>query len=176
MPKSLIRNYGLRWHSSRVVWSGRTDEVGLWGVPARKRRTKTVDFANQVAIYVLYDGEAPVYVGQTGSSANRLLSRLKNHRADRLADRWDRFSWFGLCDVAPDGYLVAKPSVHATKPAAVLDQIEAVLVESVEPRLNRQGGQFGENVVRYLQFPDSRDQLTDSVLLKDLHSALISKP
>ena len=97
MAKSLIKTYGLRWHASRVQWSGRNEDVGLWGVPAKQRRTEPTNFADQIAIYVLYDGEIPIYVGQSGAGNNKLMGRLKHHRADRLADRWDRFSWFGLC-------------------------------------------------------------------------------
>ena len=65
MAKSLIKTYGLRWHASRVQWSGRNEDVGLWGVPAKQRRSKPTNFADQIAIYVLYDGEIPIYVGQS---------------------------------------------------------------------------------------------------------------
>ena len=154
----LFNNYGLRWHADRVAWSTAAGKVGLLGVPGRNRKSAPVDFRDQVAIYVLYRDEEVVYVGQSGSRENRLLSRLKNHRADRLADRWDGFSWFGLLGVSPDGTLAKKSEDMAIHPAQVLDQIEAVMVEAVEPRLNRQGGQFGESVTRYIQYPGIRDE------------------
>ena len=154
----LICNYGLRWHLDRVAWSSASGNVGLFGVPRQNRKSTPTDFRDQIAIYVLYRDEEVVYVGQSGSRDNRLFSRLKNHRADRLADRWDRFSWFGLLPVSSDGTLVAKSPSMAVSPAQVLDQIEAVMVEAVEPRLNRQGGQFGTEVTRYLQYPGIRDE------------------
>ena len=154
----LICNYGLRWHADRVAWSTAFGTVGLLGVPGRNRRSAPTDFRDQIAIYVLYRDEEVVYVGQSGSQDNRLLSRLRNHRADRLADRWDRFSWFGLLPVVADGTLAQKPAGGSIAPGQVLDQIEAVMVEAVEPRLNRQGGQFGSDVIRYLQYPGVRDE------------------
>ena len=154
----LISNYGLRWHADRVAWSTASGNVGLFGVPRRNRRKAPTDFRDQIAIYVLYRDEEVVYVGQSGARDNRLLSRLRNHRADRLADRWDRFSWFGLLPVSSDGTLFAKSPSMAISPAQVLNQIEAVMVEAVEPRLNRQGGQFGTEVTRYLQYPGIRDE------------------
>ena len=158
MARSLIKNYGLRWHASRVAWTAHSGNVGVWGVPARSRRSIPIDFRDQVAIYVLYYGEAVVYVGQTGARDNRLMSRLRNHRADRLADRWDRFSWFGLCTVLPGGKLAPASSDLRIGPSEVLDQIEAVMLEAIDPRLNRQGGKFRTGITRYVQYPDGRSE------------------
>ena len=174
MAKSLIKTYGLRWHASRVQWSGRNKDVGLWGVPAKQRRSKPTNFADQIAIYVLYDGEIPIYVGQSGAGNNRLMGRLKHHRADRLADRWDRFSWFGLCRVQANGVIDPQATIEQMRTPEILNQIEAVIVEAVEPRLNRQGGQFGDRVVRYVQYPDARSELSDGTMLKEVHEAVVT--
>lgn len=151
MTASLIKIYGLRWHVERVAWTSAEGIIGLWGVPGRERRSMPVDFSRQSAIYVLYAGEAIVYVGQSGHSHNRLFARLKNHRADRLADRWDRFSWFGLYPLRRSGVVDDASDKNTVASSKVLDQIEAVMIEALEPRLNRQGGQFGTGVRRYLQ-------------------------
>ena len=37
-----------------------------------------------------------VYIGQAGGQGNGLFDRLTQHTTDRLAERWSRFSWFGL--------------------------------------------------------------------------------
>ena len=156
-----------------MQWSGRNGDVGLWGVPARRRRSEPTNFADQIAIYVLYDGEIPIYVGQSGARNNSLMGRLKKHRGDRLADRWDRFSWFGLCRVRPNGAINPQATVKQMRTPEILNQIEAVIVEAVEPRLNRQGGQFGASVVRYVQYPDARSELSDGTMLKELHEAVV---
>ena len=174
MAKSLIKTYGLRWHASRVQWSGRNEDVGLWGVPAKQRRSEPTNFADQIAIYVLYDGEIPIYVGQSGAGNNKLMGRLKHHRADRLADRWDRFSWFGLCGVRSNGAISPQATVKQMRTPEILNQIEAVIVEAVEPRLNRQGGQFGASVVRYVQYIDARNELTDGTMLKEVHEVVVT--
>jgi hypothetical protein len=45
-----------------------------------------------------------------------------------------------------------------TKPGAILNHIEAILISAAEPPHNRQGGRFGEEVVQFLQYRDE-DQL-----------------
>ena len=102
----LIKNYGLYWRRSAVAknagtkaeysdsWSRRGE---LLGIGIRKRRQKAVDFANQRGIYALYDDNFRlIYVGQAGRGERRLYRRLRSHTLNNLADRWTRFSWFGL--------------------------------------------------------------------------------
>ena len=50
----------------------------------------------------------------------------------------------------------------------VLDHIEAILIHSIEPPLNRQGGRFGESVTRYLQRRDDRLGPTEEGMIRDL--------
>ena len=102
------------------------------------------------------------------------MGRLKHHRADRLADRWDRFSWFGLCRVQANGVIDPQAAVEQMRTPEILNQIEAVIVEAVEPRLNRQGGQFGTRVVRYVQYPDTRSELSDGTMLKEVHEVVVT--
>ena len=95
-----IKNFGLMWEREYVHWSGARGNAGrLMGkgpIGRPKREQKAVDFRHQTGVYILYRNESVVYVGQAGTGTNTLFSRLKNHSADHLADRWDLFSWFGV--------------------------------------------------------------------------------
>jgi hypothetical protein len=97
-----------------------------------------------------------IYIGQTGGKGQKLLSRLKQHRRDQLADRWDKFSWFGTRQVLNNGHLKAdKDSTHTTHGEA-LNHMEAILISVGEPPLNRQGGKWGKEVEQYIQVRDER--------------------
>jgi hypothetical protein len=175
----LIRNYGLFWQRAEIHWGKQGDSnnpAHLKGVPAKNITSKPVDFADQQGVYALYDDSfGLVYVGQAGANdQQRLLGRLRNHRSDQLADRWTRFSWFGVRKVNPSSRkLRAEKSAAHPKIGDVLNHIEAILIAVAEPRHNLQGGRFGENVEQYRQFRDSSvlgpDQAT---MVRELWAAM----
>jgi hypothetical protein len=109
-----------------------------------------------------------VYAGQAGANdKQRLFDRLKQHNRDALADRWTKFSWFGIRPVTMTGVLRAeKTAAHPTL-GAVLDHIEAILLAAAEPPHNRQGGRFGEKVQQYLQYDDTK-ALDDEDILRQI--------
>jgi hypothetical protein len=151
----LIHNYGLFWRRDDVFW-GKPKKLGhLKGVNARGK-SQVVDFRDQQGVYCLYDDNFRlVYVGQAGAKLNqRLLLRLRQHRSDALADRWTRFSWFGLRRVKETHQLAGITQANHTSIGQLLDHIEAILIGSVEPPHNRQGGKFGRRVKQYLQYRD----------------------
>ena len=154
MPAVLIHNYGLFWTRADVFWGRQNNQGNLKGMRASRRTGKPVDFRLQQGVYVLYDENFRlVYVGQAGANQNqRLFSRLKQHQNDALANRWTRFSWFGIRRVLKSGQLSTEVIRASVKPTVILDQIEAILISSTEPPLNRQGGRFGKDVKRYLQY------------------------
>ena len=92
------------------------------------------------------------YVGQVGTGNQRLFDRLKQHKRDFLADRWDRFSWFGTRWVKSNGELALEVDSTHSDVTDVLNHIEAIVIHAAEPRHNRQGGRFGDEVVQYLQY------------------------
>ncbi len=92
-----------------------------------------------------------VYVGQAGSGDQRLFGRLKQHKRDALAGRWNQFSWFGTRRVLGDGNLSVEVERKQSTTEEILNHIEAILIHASEPKHNRQGGRFGENVGQYLQ-------------------------
>lgn len=130
----LIHNYGLFWQRKNVFW-GKPGVAGhLTGYPARSAFT-TVDFRYQQGVYCLYDESFHlVYVGQAGASDNnRLFDRLKQHCSDALADRWSKFSWFGIRWVTKTNQLAQEVQGTNSTPAAVLNHVEAILIAAAEP-------------------------------------------
>lgn len=69
-----------------------------------------VDFNKQLGIYLLDDGREVIYIGRT--TDRPLGRRLFEHTFDRMAVRWDRFSWFGLLPVSESGQLGALPAMY----------------------------------------------------------------
>lgn len=169
---ALIQTVGLFWQEQNVFW-GRGRQAGaLYGVPSSNVTADPIDFRDQVGVYVLYADYDLIYVGQAGGGANKLLHRLKQHRSDDLTGRWSRFSWFGLRRVLSSGDLSnVNQAAHPPLPE-ILNHIEAILIHSAEPPLNRQGGRFGDAVTRYLQVRDERLGPTPEEMIRDLHNAL----
>ena len=127
-----IEAYGVHWERSKVHWqSGR-----ILGYAIDPR--ETIDFAAQQGVYVLYDWNSVVYVGQTVAKDNGLLQRLDEHhtKRDDWGDRWERFSWFGIRLVKEDGELGEAP--ESANKRAVADLLESVLIETLRPAFNRQ--------------------------------------
>jgi hypothetical protein len=109
-----------------------------------------------------------VYVGQTVGRKQRLFGRLKRHRKDVLAGRWDTFSWFGMRRVLKKGTL-ANVSQRAGSPVEkALDLMEAILIAAAEPQLNRQGGRFGKSATKYLQVRDDRLGKTQEQMIEEI--------
>lgn len=127
----------------------------LKGVPAKQTSAPPVDFRDQAGVYVLYDDNFRlVYVGQAGGGNDFLFDRLKQHKKDALADRWTRFSWFGIRWVRANGKLALGAAQRFIKSGNILNHIEALLISAAEPPHNRQGGRFGDDVEQYLQYRD----------------------
>ncbi|MBK8578194.1 MAG: HTH domain-containing protein [Candidatus Accumulibacter propinquus] len=138
---SIIRSFGMYWQRDLVVWRG---EPRMFG--KQQAMAKPVDFGKQKGIYILYDHHTVVYVGR---SIDRPLGRrLYEHTIDRLGSRWNRFSWFGLLDVTPEGALREVPVVASI--ASMIGTLEALLIESLEPPQNRKRGD-DFSAVEYIQ-------------------------
>jgi len=154
-PK-IIANMGLFWHRDKVLWSGdrRVGPKKLLGVRASAKRSGEVDFWKQAGIYALYADYDLIYVGQAGLGDKSCIgNRLKSHTRDSLADRWDKFSWFGLRTVRKNQTLGAKFQKAKATWSDVADVLEGILIEVAEPPQNSQKGRFGPGVQRYIQVP-----------------------
>jgi hypothetical protein len=153
-----IRNYGHYWNRQFVEWGKPGPGHGgrLRGYVLRDRKPLVIDFKEQMGIYVLFTAQREVvYVGQVGSGDQRMFARIKAHTRNDLRDRWTHFSWFGLRAFTGGGVLSEhqqpESSVKGTNSSA-LDEIESVLLQLFEPRLNKQGPRWGDATEEFLQY------------------------
>ena len=122
--------FGIHWQRDLVQWTARPRLFGRQHAKADR-----VDLAEQQGVYLLHGVRGDtVYVGQ----AKLIGRRLAQHTLDRLAGRWTYFSWFGIRPVDENGKLTDPQGV--TEPAVLVDALESVLIEAIEPRQNRQRG------------------------------------
>ena len=132
--KKIINAFGIYWNRTLVHWKSSTpDLLGIQQIGA-----KEVNFRDQKGIYLLHDSRETIYVGQ--AIEQTLGKRLKDHTSDRLAGRWDRFSWFGFYPVNDDGNLNLEAQFKDFTIQNLGDILEAILIESIEPRQNRKQG------------------------------------
>ena len=153
-----LRAFGMYWQRELVLWNTTTKLFGRQSDGASK-----VDFSLQVGVYLLHDRDRTIYVGR---AADTLFARLKAHTSDRLSGRWDRFSWFGLKGVAEDGSLGGEGSdwTHTV----VIETLEALLIETLEPPLNRKRGD-NFSAAEFLQVADPElDKRRKMAMLQEL--------
>ena len=142
----LINAFGMFWDRDWVKW--RSTMPNLLGV--QQLGSEPVNFTDQSGVYVLYDGSRVIYVGKAFD--RRLGLRLYDHTRDRLTGRWNRFSWFGVRGVEPDGKLTNLPKAELGL-GSLIATMEALLIEGLEPPQNRRQGD-GFNAVEFMQAKD----------------------
>ena len=137
----ITQNLGFMWERKAANWGqpGKGGKATFEGVKVGNKK-RVVDFRGQMGIYVLYDRfENPVQVGQ----AKHIFGRLWQHQRDHLRNRWAYFTWFGFFKVGANNQLLMKDQAaelkRMTNLGDALDEIEAVLIQVMDPRLNRQG-------------------------------------
>jgi hypothetical protein len=162
-----VRNFGYLWDRHRVFWGRPNTDGTLLGKHAD---FGLIDFRDQKGVYILHTEDLKVvYVGQVGSGTQSLYDRLKQHtRSDKLWNRWRYFSWFGWRSVNMAGKTTydrlskhggGAPNVSGSS-EEFLDEIEAVLIQVVEPPLNRQGPKW-KDTYQFKQADDDNLQLSD---------------
>ena len=139
-----VQAFGMFWERLSVNWSSTKPKL----LGRQNAASEAVDFSGQVGVYLLHDRERVIYVGRAGDT---LGGRLKAHTTDRLGGRWDRFSWFGLRRVQADAQL--SEGIVSWSQEVVIDTMEALLIESLEPPLNRKRGD-DFSAAEYLQSVD----------------------
>lgn len=150
-PPLAVTSFGIywdrdaEWNANKLYGKHLTD-------PAKTKRPGVINLAEQHAVYLLHHDREIVYVGQTIGPKAGLAARLREHtRSPTLHSRWNRFSWFGFREVVHDGSGGRLGEAHLPSGFTVHDLmsvVEAILIEAVEPRNNRQGGQ-GFNKLAY---------------------------
>ena len=168
----IIKNYGFLWDRD-CVYRGAGNNAGhLKGTAAG---LAVADFREQIGVYVLYDSaQRIVYVGQAGNGNATLFTRIKNHMDGPMWNRWQYFSWIGFKDVNADGNLSAQQSVESGvsgfKYSDALNELEGILIEVIEPKLNKQSGRL-KSAREYYQYRDDRlEEVTAADVLEELQS------
>ena len=140
-----INALGVYWSRDKINWIPGNPKI----LGRQNAGSQVVDFTDQRGVYLLYDRSEVIYVGRAIDQG--IGARLKQHTFDRLAGRWERFSWFGVHGVSEDGELnLSNPSYDRT---LLIATMEALLIESVEPSQNRKrGDEF--RAVEFLQTED----------------------
>jgi hypothetical protein len=156
---AVVSSFGMYWRRDLVEWCSSVDILGMEQIGA-----EPVNFNKQLGIYLLYDGREVIYVGR--STDRPLGRRLYEHTLDRLATRWDRFSWFGLRPVSDKGDLGELPVSFESN--LVIPALEAILIEALEPRQNRKRGD-DLAAVEYLQTEDPKlEKKKSKALINDM--------
>jgi hypothetical protein len=145
----IIKNYGFLWERKHIFRGAGSNAGHLKGTSSG---LPTADFRDQIGVYVLYDQfQNIVYIGQSGNGNASLFTRLKNHMDGGMWNRWQYFTWIGFRAVNQDGSLSAQQHVESTvsgfRYSDALDEIEGILIEVIEPRLNKQSGRLRGAVV-----------------------------
>ena len=133
-PTQIVRvaAFGLYWEKDKVKWNSRQ----ILGRTAGS--ADTINFADQQGIYILHKDRSAAYVGRTTDS---LYERLRSHNRDHKSVRWDKFSWFGFRDIdGESGEL--KPMPNALDAVHLINILESVLIEALEPPVNGRRGDF----------------------------------
>jgi hypothetical protein len=162
----IINAIGMFWDRNKVSWSQNPRLLG-----SEAPNSSPVDFCNERGVYLLHDAQGVVYVGQTRDQT--LGKRLWQHTLDRHGGRWTRFSWFGIYGVNADGTLHTNGhiSAHITQDMVILS-LEAVLIEAMEPRQNRQRG-YDLQDHEYIQVEDPDiSEIREQALLKKMTQLL----
>jgi hypothetical protein len=131
----IIAAYGEWWDPHLVEWGKRGP--GLGGkLAGRLEKGTLTDAWDQRGIYVLFQDWEVVYVGKTGQRP--LGGRLRQHLADDVAGRWDRFSWYGIRRINQAGDLRAVPApTRKLASDEAIATLEALLIRVTAPLLNR---------------------------------------
>jgi hypothetical protein len=154
----IINAFGIYWNRNLVHWKSLPDLLGIQQIGATE-----VNFKEQKGIYLLHDGRETIYIGQ--AIEQPLGKRLKDHTSDRLAGRWDRFSWFGFYPVTEDAKLNLSVKFKEFTIQNLGDILEAILIESIEPRQNRkQGNSFGGLEYLHQEAPEIKKKLKQQII------------
>jgi hypothetical protein len=145
-----------------VDWDSRT-LIGRRGLNGPE-----IDVYQERGVYVLYKDFEPVYVGK--ADMQELGLRLQLHRqSPRKGPRWNQFSWFGIRGLRNNGKLRASNAAFHPKKMELIATMEALLIATIDPRLNSRKEKF-KNAVRLYQSvenaPNGMEDLLKSIQTK----------
>lgn len=156
--QSIINNYGMFWMRDGINWNHKPKLLGVQSTGA-----SPIDLSDMRGIYMLYDGREVIYVGQAIKQS--ILQRLVQHTKNRLATRWNRFSWFGIDKINSDGKIIKLDNSITTSIDNLANALEGILIEGLEPRQNRrQGDNFGFEYYQEIDKEIAKDRLKSDFL------------
>lgn len=194
---AMILCAGANWSPELVGWGapGRTPNQELPGYHAGKltnhpskgrlsdaqREKQTINFWDVPGIYVLYRGDAVVYVGKSDDGG--IGARLKqHHESDHLVGRWDTFSWLSpapVDEVFPGGDKTkpAEKLALGTAPnpptvaslSAWLSEVEALGILLARPLDNRQVPDLSGDLWWFTQIRSKHAKLTQQEMLTAIY-------
>ena len=149
-----------------------------------QREKQTLSFWDVPGIYVLYRGDAVVYVGK--SEDGGIGARLKqHHQVDHLVGRWDTFSWISptpIVEVFPGGdqtkpaekiELGTPPTAPgATSVSAWLAEVEALGILFARPLDNRQVPDLSRDLWWFTQVRSKHARLTQEEMLSAIYEKI----
>ena len=161
----IVRVFGLFWSITGVDWKMRE----MFGDIKRGAGTIKTNAWNQYGVYCLYSDYKAIYVGRAVTST--IGERLDAHRADRLAGRWDSFSWFGVNLVNANGSLRAFKTRQHKRPDTI-KALEAFAIIAFDPRLNRRHERIhgADECVQKVSSPKAT-----RTLIEEIHAAATNK-
>lgn len=156
--EKLVPSYGMYWMRDAINWESTPKLLGVESTGALP-----IDLSEMRGIYMLYDGREVIYVGQ--AIDRPIIKRLLEHTKNRLATRWNRFSWFGLDSIHPDnGKIIKQSEEFASDLHSLANVLEGLLIEGLEPRQNRrQGDNFGFELYQEIDKDILKDKLLSSL-------------
>jgi hypothetical protein len=145
----LIRAFGQYWNPDIVNWgtkgpNGKGQLLGDVKFTARGKKKKestiAINFWDAKGVYVLFDRFKCIYVGKALESS--IGNRLKNHLSDRLAGRWDMFSFFSASTVNKTTKDTRDPGSRQITQGVTINSFEALAILVADPSLNRKRERF----------------------------------
>lgn len=134
----LIKAYGTFWNPAIMYWGapGRGNSGKMLGTVNFDDGTKKqIDFWEARGIYVLHNEFSSIYVGKAFGVS--IGERLRNHLTDRLAGRWEMFSWYSVSAPRKIEGGLRKPGTRQIAPDTYIATFEALAILISDPPLNR---------------------------------------
>lgn len=170
----LIRTYGEFWNPDVVKWDN------TWRLLGKRRSDFTgpsINIYEERGVYVLYKDYQPVYVGKADKQS--IGYRIQLHRQSRRkGPRWDRFSWFGIRGLRTNGKLRAISAAFHPKKDELIATLEALLIATIDPRLNSRREKFKNATPLYQSEEDKPIEIEDRLgsIEKKLEQLLNLRP
>lgn len=137
----LIRAFGQFWNPDIIDWGkqGPQNKGKLLG-DIKFNEKVTIDFWEARGVYVLYDRFKCIYVGKALDTS--LGYRLRSHLTDRLAGRWDMFSFYSVSTVNKTTKNTRPPGQRQITQGVTINTLEALAILVADPSLNRKREKF----------------------------------